>query len=177
MTLNYLNISELLDKAEIDFSVSFVHGLLSAYASGDLHDNRWVTVLQTDLSNVTEQQKGTFQKLADIKQEIVKQLADSEFPFEVMINEQGDIRDQSLSTREWASGFWLGLKHSDILKKITDETSHDFLKDLQRIAAMPLLEEADQESIDDLIQVQEYCRMGAVSLFLSLTNKHENVAE
>ncbi len=171
MTLNYSQVLGLLNDAEIDFSVSFVHGLLSAYACGDAHDNRWVSVLQADLTSVNDKQKTTFQKLAEEKQNIAKQLADSDFSFSLLIDEKGSIREQSLSTREWASGFWLGLKHCHLLEHATDESSLDFVKDLQKITAMPLLEESDQESIDDLLHVQEYCRMGAVSLFLSLENQ------
>lgn len=171
MTLDYTTTVELLDGADIDFSPAFVHGLLSAYACGDLQDNRWVTVLQADLTNVNDAQKAAFQQLATEKTALAKQLADSDFSFVLLIDETGNIREQSLSTREWASGFWLGLKQSDLLPKITDEASLDFVSDLQRIAAMPLPDESDDDSLDDLLQVQEYCRMGAVSLFLSLDNQ------
>ena len=170
MKIEYSKVEQLLDVAGIDFSVSFVHGALSAYACGDLQDNRWVTIFQSDLV-VNDDQKNSFRQLAEHKQMIASELADSNFSFNLLINERGNIKQQVLSTREWTSGFWLGLNKSKLLEKIKDEDSLGFMRDLQQVSAMPLPSDSDKDSLEDLLQVQEYCRMGVIGLFLSLSSK------
>lgn len=165
MTIKAITIKEWVEQADIDFSSAFVHGVLTAYACKDEHDKHWASLLQTQ-PTLNDTQKQAFQALAKAQKYISKQLADSELSFQLPINDENNIKEQALSTRDWASGFWLGLKQNKLLQQITDKTTLEFADDLQRIAAMPLPSEEDKDNLTDLLEIQEYCRMGTIGLFL-----------
>lgn len=170
MLIDYATMKKLTNIAEIHFSPAFVHGVLTVYAMLEGNDNRWVNAFYDDLSRLTDRQKDGLQTLAKAKEKIKRQLADSQLGFQLLSRSDVDVREQTLLTREWVSGYWLGLKRAQLMEKIEDTASLEFIEDLQRIAAMPLPEGDDQDSLSDLIHVQEYCRMGAISVFLSLSN-------
>lgn len=171
MTFDTTNLENLLETADIDFSAAFSHGVLTAYCcTAEPHDG-WAVVLQPDLDPANTVQKEALQTLRDLKQQINTALEDSELPYQPLFSESESVREQALSTREWVSGFWLGLQQTGLSEQLSDEASKDFLRDLRHIASMPLPDEGDAESLADLMEVQEYCRMGAVSLFLSLKKR------
>ncbi len=171
MTFDTTNIENLLETADIDFSAAFSHGVLTAYCCSKTNDDSWAITLQPDIDVNDEQQKTAFQELKNLKQHIHKALQDSDLSFQPLFldSESASIREQSLSTREWVSGFWLGLQQAGLVEAITDESSKDFLKDMRHIASMPLLDDDDSENLTDLMEVQEYCRMGVLSLFLTMS--------
>ncbi len=165
-TIEPITLEKIIEQAEIDFTPAFVHGVLTAYACHDEDDRHWAIILQPD-STLDENQQQAFNKLADIQQAIGAQLVDSDLSFQLPIADDTSIRQQSLATRDWASGLWFGLQQNDLLEKITDETNVEFIRDLKSISAMPLLDEDDKHNLADLLEIQEYCRMGVISLFLS----------
>ncbi len=171
MTIKAIIVGKWVEQAGIDFSPAFVHGVLTAYACQDENNNYWATLLQPQ-STLNSKQKQAFKELATAQKDIARQLADSELSFQLPCRDEATIRQQSLSTRDWASGLWLGLQHNDLLSQIEDEASAEFVGDLQRIAAMPLPDAADKENSADLLEIQEYCRMGAIGLFLSVRSQH-----
>ncbi len=169
MTIKPIMIEKTIEQAVIDFSPAFVHGVLTAYACQDENDKHWAILLQPQ-ATLTEAQKQAFQTLADTQKIIAGQLADSDLSFQLPLTDNDTIKQQSLATRDWASGLWLGLQHNGLLTKITDEASVEFIQDLQRISAMPLLDGEDKHNLGDLLEIQEYCRMGTIGLFLSVHN-------
>lgn len=173
MTGKATTLEEMTEKAGIAFSAAFVHGVLSAYACKDSQDNRWVTLLITD-TTPDDSQKQAFNALASQQKTLAKQLADSQFSYALPSPEKEGIRAQSLLTRDWASGFWLAAEHSHLLKQVSDKASLTFFADLKRIAAMPIISENNQDNHADLLEIQEYCRMGAIGLFLSVNQAHHN---
>lgn len=167
MTFDTTNLENLLEMANIDFSAAFSHGLLTAYCCSQTIDDSWLMVLQPDINPKDDEQQSAFQALKTVKQQIMEDLQDSDLSFQPLFLENVSVREQSLSTRDWVSGFWLGLQQTGIADQLTDNSAKDFLKDIKFMASMPLLEEENAENLSDLMEVQEYCRMGALSLFLS----------
>ncbi len=166
MTIKPIMIEEITEKANIDFAPAFVHGVLTAYACHDENDRHWAILLQPE-SELTETQKQAFNELAEIQNHIATQLADSNLSFQLPLNDDDSVSTQSLATRDWASGLWFGLQKNNLLDKMSDEANIEFIRDLKSISAMPLLDEDDKDNLSDLLEIQEYCRMGTIGLFLS----------
>ncbi len=166
-TIEPTTLEKVIEQAEIDFTPAFVHGVLTAYACHDEDDKHWAILLQPDDATLDENQQQAFNDLAEIQQAIGAQLADSDLSFQLPIADNAEIRQQSLATRDWASGLWFGLQQSDSLEKISDEANIEFIRDLKSISAMPLLDDDDKHNLADLLEIQEYCRMGTIGLFLS----------
>lgn len=174
MTMDDVALIKCLENADIDFSPSFVHGVLSAYACIGDNDNAWAVLLQPELDPKNVLQKEALQSLHSYKNTIAEQLADSDLGFYPLLGESDSLREQSLATREWVSGFWLGLKENKLPTRLQDEDAQEFIGDVQRIAAMPLLDEDDADSTQDLLEVQEYCRMGTIGVFLSVNSMNRD---
>lgn len=169
--LDYATLEKWLGKADITFSASFTHGLLSAYCCQHDGNSHWAKLLITDRDAMDVSQQRAITKLEGAKQDINEQLADASLSFQLLLDDQAEnIREEVLSTREWASGFWLGIKELGFMQHCKENNAIEFMQDLQRIAAMPLPEEEDGDSHSDLIEIQEYCRMGAISLYLTSWN-------
>lgn len=165
MTIDYTTLESDLDKADCDFTAAFTHGLLSAYCCTNNQNNDWALIIFSDLDKMNVSQQETIKTLTQLKAHLTEQLADSELGYQLLTDTSSDLSAQVLSTREWTSGFWLGLQRSE-LKKI-DESSLEFIKDLSAIAAMPIPEDNDEANLTDLMEIQEYCRMGVISLYLT----------
>ncbi|MGY0400082.1 MAG: YecA/YgfB family protein [Ostreibacterium sp.] len=167
--MNNTSLAKSLENANIDFSPPFVHGVLSAYACIDDTDNGWAIILQPEIDSMNILQKEALNELNTYKDIIVEQLLDNNLGFQPLFSHDSSIRKQALSTREWVSGFWLAVSNKgDLVKVLQDKDSTEFIQDLQRITAMPLPNDNDIDNQQDLLEVQEYCRIGAIGLFLTL---------
>ncbi len=148
---------------------------------------------EIDPNNKTQTEQLRY--LNKVKNAIGSQLSDSELGFTILLNNTaGTLHDEVLLTREWVSGYCLGASSINLSDKVNgDEQSIEFLDDLQQIIAMPLptdeaLENASDyddysdnydESDDiydndlgddtrtDIMEIQEYCKAGAISVFLA----------
>lgn len=165
MTMDYTTLENELEKADCDFSVSFVHGLLSAYVCADELNNRWVFVLFSDVKEMDASLQEVLRLLEKLKQLVAEQLADSDLTFQLLLREDNQLSQQALDTREWVSGFLLGIEQNQL--KSQDDEVREFIKDLSTIASMPLLEDGNEEDLSDLIEIQEYCRLGVINLYLT----------
>lgn len=165
---DYVTVEKWLGKANIDFSASFSHGLLTAYCCNHRSQTEWQTALLPEYDPLDVIQQTAIQQLEEIKNEINEALADASFSYQLLLDDATEeVRDTALSTREWASGLFLGIKNIELETQLSDEDSLEFIQDLQRIAAMELPEESDLETLSDLIEIQEYCRIGAIGLYLT----------
>ncbi len=75
-------------------------------------------------------------------------MADSELSFQLLLyNSAETLHDEVLLTREWASGYWLGIQNTGIDKLLRDdEISNEFINDLPQITAMPLPDDSALET-------------------------------
>lgn len=208
MITDYVNFQHWLTDAGIEFSPSFVQGVLSAYCCKTYSGIGWSALLwhqssgadkpSTDKPSATapsatasstnaindinaidvmaqqstQQQsigarQDSTQTLANYQDKLKAQLDDPDCDYQLLLPTDDNAHQLALAIREWASGFWLGLQQSHLINNLTDSHSKEYLSDLQRISAMPLPDEADSDSLVDIAEIQEYCRMGAISLYLS----------
>lgn len=185
-----------VEQAQIDFTPAFVHGLLTAYCSEEVNSHGWVTLLTTALDPNHTQQTNQLRYLNQVKNTIATQLSDSELSFQLLLhNTAGTLHDEVLLTKEWASGYWLGVEKTQLNERVdSDALSREFLADLTQVIAMPLPSEddldnsatgeesytdnydssgeiydndSDDDTHADILQIQEYCRAGAIGVFLA----------
>lgn len=155
-----------------EFSPAFIHGVLSAYCCQEKYDDpkSWQSLLLPDFDEHNSEQKKLLEVFIVAKATIHRQLQSNDFVFALPDCDDDSLSAQVLATREWASGFWLAVEQSQLAQAVYDTDATEFIGDLQRIAAMPLPAEDEEENPDnqaDLIEIQEYCRMGVIGLFLS----------
>lgn len=206
-----LELSDYLAHVGIDFSAPFVHGVLTAFCCHSNDPEGWVGLLMPsnrgahdhdhdhDHDDEDEAQRqseleSVFKYLRQLKNQIADTLSDNELNFDIDIGEPANLFEEVFYTREWASGYYLGLEHAGVYPFIEhDEDSVEFFKDLAPISAMPLPDEEDyleatdainhytdaydadlEEEINelddmqkDLAEIEEYLRIGAVGLFIA----------
>lgn len=168
MITDYATFEQWLLDADIDFSAAFSHGLLTAYCCKHSRRVDWAEILIPHFDKMNVSHKALVKECRGFQQTISEQLADEHFSFQLLLNEQADnIRDEVLSFREWVSGYWLGLQNLSLPPQAIETQSLEFIKDLPKIVSIALPENEDSGTLADLIELQEYCRVGVVSLFLA----------
>lgn len=187
--------AQAISRANIDFTPAFVHGLLTAYCCEASHAHRWAMTLVTDIDPNDDLLATQLRYLNQAKNVISTQLADSEFSFQLLLHNTADtLHDEVLLTREWASGYWLGVQDIGLAERVAhDDLSNEFLTDLPQIIAMPVPNEdaldntavsdgytdnyddsddvydhdTGDDTRNDIIAIQEYCRAGVIGVFLA----------
>jgi len=174
--INYTSIQQCIEEAGIGFSAAFTHGLLSAYCCPHDLGQRWATVLVTEMDPMNVLQVEALKRLNCYKNDIAAALGDADFAFQLVLNdEDAGLQENVLALRDWASGYWLGVDAIGLAKTLDDDYSREFIGDLPAITAIdvPLLASDDGEQQNDFVEIAEYCRMGAVSLYLSAWQKSD----
>lgn len=187
--------ADAVSLAEINFTSAFVHGLLTAYCCEEENSHGWATTLIDDIDPDNETLTTQLRYLNQVKNAMGAQLSDSELGFQLLLDNSAEtLHDEVLLTREWASGYLLGVEALGLTERVKDDDlSTEFLADLPQIAAMPLPDEDeieaasisddysdnydasediyDQDTGDDtrtdILEIQEYCRAGAIGVFLA----------
>lgn len=168
MITDYSTLEQWLLNADIDFSTSFSHGLLTAYCCKHRLRVDWPEILIPHFDKKNLNHQTLIKQCRTLQQEITEQLADENFSFQLLLNEDAEnIRDEVLSFREWVSGFWLGLQNMALAPQAIETQSLEFMKDLPKIVSIDLPDNDDSGTLADLIELQEYCRVGVVTLFLA----------
>ncbi len=184
-----------IEKAEIHFQPAFVHGLLTAYCCDVEDAHGWATALVDNIDPDNDTLTEQLRYLNQARNTIGTQLADSQLGFPLLLHNTAEtLHDEVLLTREWASGYYLGVQNLQLSERVAhDDLSVEFLQDLSRIVAMPLPDDdaLDAASISDdysdqyddsddiydadtgddtrtdILEIQEYCRAGAIGVFLA----------
>lgn len=187
--------AEAVERAKIAFTPAFVHGVLTAYCSEEAHSHSWATALTSEIAPNDDEQTTQLRYLNQVKNVIGTQLSDAELGFQLLLHNTAEtLHDEVLLTKEWASGYWLGVEETQLAERVSnDELSREFLDDLAQILAMPLPDEDDLENASetdgysdhydssseiydndheddtrtDILEIQEYCRAGAIGVFLA----------
>lgn len=168
MTTDYSTFEQWLLAADIDFSTSFAHGLLTAYCCKHSRRVDWPEILIPHFDKMNLSHKELVKQCQAFQQEISDQLADENFSFQLFLDEQAEsLRAEVLSLREWVSGYWMGLQNLSLPPQAIEAQSLEFMKDLPKIVSVSLPDEDDSGTVADLVELQEYCRVGVVSLFLA----------
>lgn len=142
-----------------DFSLAFLHGTISADCYHQ--QQRVLSLFEAPPEHVRE-----FLKVW--QNHIEKSLQSDDYEFHLPDDE--DIARKSQLIKDWASGFVYGM---DELANVLDPLNIEFCEDIRHIANLTPISETEQASEDserDLAEIEEYCRMGAISMFTEMRN-------
>ncbi len=190
--LDEVAFAQAIAEADMDFQPAFVHGLLSAYCCQTDAPHAWVNALVDEIDPDNAKLTEALRYLNQVRHTLAEQLADSELSFQLLLDNRAQtLHDEVLLTREWASGYYLGVQELNLAERLgNDDLSAEFLNDLARIVAMPLPNDDDIDSASvtaaysdhydpndeddngddtrsDIMEIQEYCRAGAIGVFLA----------
>lgn len=166
MTIDITTLDMDLKKVGCEFSLAFVHGLLAASCCQATDDADWINVLFSKTAYKTEQ-KAMIKTLFLLKNDLDQALGDSQLAFDLLLDKHLPIAQQTLQTRDWISGFLLGIKRKKLT--VSDTISQEFISDLTRLAAMPIPEAETEDNAADLTEIQTYCQIGVITLYLTQT--------
>ncbi len=171
MNTELIKIEKQLARADIEFSASFVHGLLTAFSCDTPSKHNWAGLLVDELNPKDIMQKDALTYLKTVQVGITELIALDEFSFKLLIDDDAGVGAETESTIDWASGFWLGVQKIGLENILKDEQSVEFFRDLKQITMMPIPDfdskEDEVETQKDLFEIQEYLRMLVISLYLS----------
>ncbi|PIE45646.1 MAG: hypothetical protein CSA45_01960 [Gammaproteobacteria bacterium] len=170
--MNTDDLTPLIEQTGSSFSPEFVHGLLTAHCFDSTRSRNWALILLPNTDSISPDQKEAIRLLEAVQSKIQQQLDSDDFSFRLPDSSSDSITEQTLATREWVSGYWLGIKETTLIGSIKDIEVREFFQDIKQISAMPLPkhmpENSDADNFTDLMEIQEYCRIGVISTYWAI---------
>ena len=166
-TTHYVDVADILDRAEIDMLAAEVHGIACGLLAGNgtADKIKWVQELVPELDSQNVLQKEAIREMGKLFDEARSGLQDSEFRFEVFLPED----DSHLSRRvealqDWCQGFVLGMTMAGIKDySHLPEDSKDLMEDFVNIGTSGDFDYDDeQESEIAFTDISQYVRVGAL---------------
>lgn len=172
MSLTYDDLTQPLQDLGVDFSASFTHGVLFALNCSHQNRDKLAALFIETIADTSENKADEHTVLLDLIEQTLEDIDDilqqDPFQFEPILDKSNQLVE-SESIKDWASGLIFGIEQ---LKTKTlnpsaqySKNSQEFLQDIESIALMPTLNENDQASESDLMEIEEYLRMGAIGLY------------
>ena len=169
---SYHSLNAALEKADIAFNLSELHGFLSGLLCGGLQDQSWLTLLYQVSNDGHAYPTVLVSEVSTLYQSIQSELSDAEnFDFEPLIlGDEASVFARADNLSEWANQFLLGLGLSGAeLSKQQGEIA-EALDDLQNICQLGYEEDDDEEELSEALEeIIEYLRTLAM-LFYSHFN-------
>jgi len=166
-TMNYINVADCLDRAEIDMLAAEVHGIACGLLAGNSSADKikWVQELVPELDSQNVLQKDAIRDMGRLFDDARSGLQDSELRFELFLPED----DSHLSTRmealqDWCQGFVLGMTMAGVkdYSKLPED-SKDLMEDFVNIGTSGEFDlDDEQESEIAFTDVSQYVRVGAL---------------
>ena len=165
--IQYTDVADCLDRAELDMLAAEVHGIACGLLAGNNTADKikWVQELVPELDPQNVLQKDAVREMGRLFEDARSGLQDSEFRFELFLPED----DAHLSTRmealqDWCQGFVLGMTMAGVkdYSKLPED-SKDLMEDFVNIGTSGDFDyEDEQESEIAFTDVSQYVRVGAL---------------
>ena len=165
--IQYTDVADCLDRAELDMLAAEVHGIACGLLAGNNTADKikWVQELVPELDPQNVLQKDAVREMGRLFEDARSGLQDSEFRFELFLPED----DAHLSTRmealqDWCQGFVLGMTMAGVkdYSKLPED-SKDLMEDFVNIGTSGDFDyEDEQESEVAFTDVSQYVRVGAL---------------
>jgi uncharacterized protein YgfB (UPF0149 family) len=161
-------------------SPSELHGLLCGKLSGgaELSEIRWLLDAVEFLDFTQAPDERVREALTNLYHISVQQLRDG-FGLKLLLpDDDTDLSQRTATLGQWCYGFLTGFGSAGKTDRVLDEDAEDSLRDLAAIAHIAV-EDGDESDEADYMEVSEYVRQVAASLFLEFaaqTNKVSNDA-
>ena len=166
-TIQYTDVADILDRAEIDMLAAEIHGIACGLLAGNgaADKIKWVQELVPELDPQNISQKDAIRQMGRLFDDARSGLQDSQFRFELFLPED----NSHLSTRmealqDWCQGFVLGMTMAGVkdYNKLPED-SKDLMEDFVNIGTSGDFDyEDEQESEIAFTDVSQYVRVGAL---------------
>lgn len=144
-----------------------LHGIICGQlcAGSRLSANGWITlaVEQMELSELPDSGRALLQTLYD---QTLKQLLGGEYGLRLLLpDEEDEIEVRSEALGQWCHGFLAGFGLAQVKADQLSEEVVSVLQDFAAIAQIDLEVEEAEENEVDFMEVSEYVRMAALTVF------------
>ncbi len=168
MAADYALTQELLVSHQVYRSAAEIHGVITGQLCAedtgyDLEISQKILEINLDSSEVIT---SLLKMLAD---DIRAQLGVEDYAFQPLLpNDDEDIRARLAALADWCDGFNAGFAGAWVREEVAmAEETREVLNDFSRIAQVEQEDEAmDRENEANLMEIVEYVRMAAITLFL-----------
>jgi len=173
--LNFDDFCNLIAPLGAINSPSELHGLLCGKLSGgaELSEIRWLLDAVEFLDFTQAPDERVREALAALYYQTLEQLRDGFGLLLLLPDDDSDLSQRTATLGQWCYGFLTGFGSAGKIKRILNEEAEDGLRDLAAIAHIAV-EDGDESDEADYMEVTEYVRQLAASLFLEYaaqTNK------
>jgi uncharacterized protein YgfB (UPF0149 family) len=168
LAADYNMTRELLEAHQVPCSVAEVHGVICGQLCAD--EAGFDLNLATNILAIPEAASDVINSLLKmLAEDAEQQLAAGDFGFQPLLPEDDeDIGTRLSALSDWCDGFTTGFAGAWIREDgdMTEET-REVLSDFARIAQLEAEDDAsDRENEVNLMEITEYVRMAAITLFL-----------
>ena len=174
-TLNFDDFCNLIAPLGAINSPSELHGLLSGKLSGgaELTETRWLLDAVEFLDFTQAPDEKVREALTSLYHETLQQLRDG-FGLKLLLpDDDTDLSQRTATLGQWCYGFLTGFGSAGKNERVLTEEAEEGLRDLAAISQIAV-EDGDESDEADYMEVTEYVRQVAASLFLEYaaqTNK------
>jgi uncharacterized protein len=173
--LNFDDLCNLLAPLGTINSPAELHGLLCGKLSGgaDLSEIRWLLDAVEFLDFTQAPDETVREALTRLYHISLQQLRDGFGLYLLLPDDDADLSQRTATLGQWCYGFLTGFGSAGVKDRVLTEEAEDGLRDLAAIAHIAV-EDGDESDEADYMEVTEYVRQVAASLFLeyaATTNK------
>lgn len=169
--LEYDELNQLLNRAHAAAGASECHGFLCGQIciSGYPDPGEWHEYLAIDDKDA-ENVRRCAEEIYSLVDEMRIRIASADFDFQLLLpDESAPLRDRVDALGGWCHGFLNGVGMSTNIQNASiDEESRELIEDFSKICRVGLDEDKDEADERALVELVEYVRIGAMSLFDSL---------
>lgn len=166
--LNFDDLCNLLVPLGTINSPSELHGLLCGKLSGgaELNEVRWLLDAVEFLDFTQAPDEKVREALSHLYHTAIAQLNDG-FSLKILLPEDdSDLSQRTAALGQWCYGFLTGFGSAGKADRAMTSEAEDGLRDLAAIAHIAVEDGEDESDEADFMEVSEYVRMLAASLFL-----------
>ena len=178
--LNFDDLCNLLAPLGTINSPAELHGLLCGKLSGgaELSEIHWLLDAVEFLDFTQAPDETVRAALTRLYHSSLQQLRDGFGLYLLLPDDDADLSQRTATLGQWCYGFLTGFGSVEAKDRVLSEESEDGLRDLAAIAHIQV-EDGDESDEADYMEVTEYVRQVAASLFLeyaATTNKASDSA-
>lgn len=171
-SLDYNNCEKIFFELNVDYSVSFSHGILCGFFC--IRDNvdieLWLREILTSFDD-----KDVNEDMCLIFNNTKEQITDPTLNFQILIEDDSQpLSQQAISLVDWCQGFLLGIGLSDMQSQ--DQELMEAIKDISEISKLNIQIADNNENTEQLTQIIEFVRMNVLLIQeIAKPSKHDYI--
>ncbi len=175
---DYSAIDSLLQQHAVPLTAAEMHGLITGFICGAVHDNSWKTLLHELTNEGLAFPKSLSKPLESLYHVTHEQLDDSVFNFSMLLPDDAEsVFPRADALAGWVNHFLLGLgvaqpklsEHKELTEVITD---------LRNIGALGYEEDENQQELEDALEeVTEYVKVSVQLCYITFVASKETTTE